>query len=225
VHAEPSNTDISESEGPAQGEADDPNAPHVVSLGSVPVEEQVACLFCSRAIDDPLHVEGERLREAERQNIKAAEIAATFVCDDCIASGADAAAATHPKAEGFWLDSEARKVCPNCRQAAIEGGRWAHTFKAGHLRAKKCSDCGFRLDHATHVPPDEEPANQGEVLTGDGSGAALPEASGDPAYDFDASEKPPAVIASARAIDEAPQPGENTQELDADEDLGGEAGA
>lgn len=166
------------------------------------------CWACGSGTEDTVHAAPVIESENTPSN-KASEIATTFVCADCIASGADVAAATHLRAEGWWLDHDMRNVCANCRQTAIEAGRWPHVFRKGHAKAKRCADCNGREDDKVHlladIPPVEPTAEETQAVAENAA------ATGDPAFDFTDQEPPPAVIASAKAIetpDEEPIGGE-----------------
>jgi hypothetical protein len=111
--------------------ARDPNVPHPAEVGEQPEGQPKACLFCTRAIDDPIH---------------APAIAETIDCSRC---------GKHvPKAEVLY-DSGIKPVCETCKRAGIEAGTWPHPFRKGHEKAHRCADCMQRQEDAVHVddPP------------------------------------------------------------------------
>lgn len=147
----------------------------------------------------------------------------TFVCADCEASGASLEACTHPKSEGMWIGADGRKVCANCRQAAIEAGTWPHEFSAEaiHKRKrgepKKCRHCEKPQDDPVHAAAAPSPATTedtpplpadtdtkpGEVPPDESVAIAKERVTGggDPAYDFPDDEPAPNVIRSHAAIE------------------------
>jgi hypothetical protein len=119
-----------------------PNAPHAAEVGDQPEGQPKACLFCTRAVDDPIH---------------AAAIAETIDCSRC---------GKHvPKAEVLY-DSGVKPVCETCKRAGIEAGTWPHPFRKGHAKAHRCADCMQREDDAVHVAAAEPHAYEATVPEG-----------------------------------------------------------
>lgn len=178
----------------------DPNAPHAAEPGDQPEGEPKACLFCTRAVDDPIHHVEEILASATCE-----ALAAVKVCSRC--------GKAQTSADVVLYDRDVKPVCDPCVRSAIEAATWPHPFalKDGvdvASKSSKCRHCKRRSDDAVHdvPPPQEAPAA----------------ATGDPAYDFDGTEHPPAVISSARAIEGTPETPDDGAD---DGNVGGEAGA
>lgn len=190
VHSEPAA--VTE---PAAAPARDPNAPHAAELGEQPEGEPKACLFCSRAVDDPLH---------------ATALAATVDCSRC---------GKHvPKADVVY-DRDVKPVCDPCKRGAIEAGTWPHVFECPPgigipSRKTRCRHCKKRQGDDVHVEP-PPPVEAPPAATGDPAYDFTAEEP-PPAVIASAS----AIDEPAEATEDAMEPDDAK-----DDPVGGEAGA